>query len=236
MTPRVVIGWPDGGSTSAAFTKSLLDLVRFEALEPSDEYRLVDAFHSTGLYVQHNRNELVKHAMSLGADWLLQLDTDLAFPQTLLRMIFRHADPVTRPIIAGLYANVGNYTEASFEVVNCVYGEQTDGSYKVMLPPKTLQPFQVDAAGTGIMLTHLSIFQRIDWPWFWLELISLTGSAEAQLMNEDIAFCRRAREAGYPIWCDPLAEAVHWKSLPLSPSTLRQFLENARQVRAAMDE
>ena len=53
-------------------------------------------------------------------------------------------------------------------------------------------------------------------------------------MNEDLSFCRFARTAGVRLWCDPLAEAHHNKTVPLLPSTMRSFLQNVNEQKAAM--
>jgi hypothetical protein len=235
---KVFLGWPDGGSVHAEFAKSLVDLVRFEwAEEPSPEYDLLVPDHQTSLYVQENRNILVRTAKERGADWLLQVDADEAFAPTLLRQLMRTASPEARPIVCGVYANVGKLGivgEGSFDVVDCLYHETETGEYVNVVPPSDVRPFRVDACGTGVLLTHLSVFDRVPEPWFWVEQIQPTGKDRPQIMNEDLAFCRAARESGYEIWCDPLAEAMHYKTVPLTPSALRRFLERARAVEAEM--
>jgi predicted O-methyltransferase YrrM len=178
---------------------------------------------------------LVKDCKTLGADWLLQIDSDHSFQPNLLRIIMRTANKDTRPIIAGLYSNVGNMDQGDgkFDVVDCIYGEAENGQYRVATTPVNMQPFKVDAAGTGIFLTHLSVFDKIEYPWFWLALFQNPDGSE-QLMNEDIAFCRAARAKGYDIWCDPLASATHWKTLPLIPSTARVFMNHAKDAFKSM--
>lgn len=228
---KVLIGWPDGGSVNGRFMKSMLDLVKFETENPSDDYEIVIIDHTTGLYVQNNRNNLVRMAQHHKVDWLLQLDSDLEFNVDLLRTLMSTAHAGEKPIVVGVYSNVGNFNAdgpGSFSIVDCLYGEAENGQYRIV-SPRGLTPFQIDASGTGIMLTHLSVFSRIQSPWFWLfEFENADGSR--QLMNEDIAFCRLAREVGIPIWCNPVAEAIHWKTIPLSSSSFREFLTRSKEV------
>lgn len=234
---KVQIGFPVGGSVHPAFCKALLDLQRFELLEPSPDYELLPVEYSASLYVQENRNRLVDLARSRGADWLLQLDTDESFPAPLLRSFMAWANAAERPIVVGLYANVmlaPEATQGGFYAVDMVYRELPTGEYESIQPPATERPFQVDAAGSGALLTHLSVFDRLEEPYFWLELIQPTNRDKPQIMNEDIAFCRRVREAGFQIWCVPSPEITHYKSLALVPSTFRAFMERARRAHQEM--
>lgn len=237
MKQKVMIGYPCGGGVHPAFTKSLLDLQRFELENPSEDYELNSIEYSSSLYVQENRNNLVEWALDKGVDWLLQLDTDEKFQPTLLRQLMRTAHKDTRPIVFGLYSNVQPapaQAEGAYYHVDMIYREVETGEYESLTPGSEVNPFMVDAAGTGITLTHTSVFKKIAYPWFWLELIIPAGKTRPQVMNEDIAFCRAAREAGYKLWCDPLAEAQHFKSIALLPSTFRHFVERAQAVQKEM--
>jgi GT2 family glycosyltransferase len=237
MKQKVMIGYPVGGSVHPAFCKSLLDVQRFELQNPSEDYELVDIEYSASLYVQENRNNLVEWALEKGVDWLLQVDTDEKFQPTLLRQLMNTADKDTRPIVFGLYSNVQPapaQAEGAYYHVDMIFREVENGEYSTLVPTTDVNPFLVDAAGTGILLTHMSIFKKIGYPWFWLEMIVPTGKTRPQIMNEDIAFCRAAREAGYQLWCDPLAEAQHFKSIALLPSSFRRFMERAQQVEQEM--
>jgi len=216
------------------FCESLLGLQAFETLDPAEDYAITQFSSRSGLYVQENRNKLVKALLSEGADWLLQLDGDESFQPYLLRQLMQTADAEVKPIVVGLYSNLGG-TDAmgGTQVINCIYAEAEDGRYRAVDPPETLQPFEVDAAGTGVMLCHRSVFEAMEYPWFWVDLFEHSDGTR-QMMNEDLGFCRAARCAGFPIWCNPQAEAAHWKVLPLLPSTMRGFLKNADQVFADM--
>lgn len=226
---KVMIAYSSGGTVHARFAQCMTELVWFELKEPSPEYEIVRVLGVQGLYIQENRNMAAQHALDSGAEWLLQLDTDISFYPTLLRTLMRNASH-ENPIISGLYANIGNTAaDGGFDIVNCVYAEAQDGKYVPMAPPKDMQPFRVDAAGTGVFLTHTDVFRRMRPPWYFLsQFVNSDGSQ--QLMNEDLSFCRSARLSGYPILCDPLADVVHWKTLPLLSSQFRDMYDNAMQT------
>lgn len=234
MKQKIVIGCPTGGTVMTRFAQSILALQKYEQSQPNDKYEVIDIVFSSGLYIQDNRNKLVLEAQKLGADWLLQIDSDHSFQPDFLRMLMRTADKETRPIMVGLYTNIGDLSEGAFQVVDCIYAETPNGQYRVIKPPDDLQPFEVDAAGAGLMLTHLSVFDKLESPWFWLAMFRNEDGSE-QLMNEDLAFCRTARIAGFHIWCDPMVEGVHWKTIPMLPSTMRSFISKSIEIRRAMD-
>ena len=237
MKPLVLIGYPVGGSVHPAFCKSLCDMVRLESLSPSKDYDLLPVEYSSSLYVEENRNLLVKVARDKGAQWLLQMDTDESFAPEALRLLMQTAKECQTKIVYGLYSNVQLAPESvqgGFYVVDMIYREVANGEYESIVPPSDFKPFLVDAAGSGMLLTHLSVFERIEYPWFWLDLIIPRGKTEPQVMNEDISFSRKAREAGYQLWCDPRVEARHYKTVGLLPSTFRHFLIRAENVEKEM--
>lgn len=234
MKEKVIVGVPTGGSVNFRMADSLLKLQDLEIRNPSERYELIGINFASGLYIQENRNRLVKDAIAMGADWILQIDSDHSFEDgTLLRALMRTANKETRPIVAGLYTNIGVITGQNFTILDCIYAEAPDGKYKIIRPPSNMQPFRVDAVGSGLLLTHVSVYKKLDYPWFALAMFE-NPDGSRQMMNEDMAFCRSARMAGFDIWCDPIAEATHWKTVPLLPSTLREFLGSAMGTKKEM--
>jgi len=234
---RVAIGWSDSGSVRGEFALAMLYLQDWERDHPDAGYELMLPARSVGTYVQESRNSLVRHALAQGADWVLQLDADESFSPALLRMLMSTAAAVGASVVTGLYANVQLFpqelSDGSLAVVNCVYAEAEDGFYTAMVPPADMSPFRVDAAGAGCLLVHRSVFEAVGDPYFWVEWAE-PADGDAQMVGEDFAFCRRAREAGFEIWCNPLAEVMHWKTLPLLASSVRDFMAQARKAHEEM--
>ena len=234
MKEKVIIGIPSGGSVHATFLQSLTRLQRWEHQNPNDRYELIDIVNRSGLYIQENRNNLVKDAKDLGADWLLQLDSDYSFQPNFLQMIMRTADKETRPMVFGLYSNIGAFKhDGSFDVIDCIYRECGDGKYQNITLVDNAQCVEVDAAGTGLFLSHVSVYDKIPYPWFWVTLFG-NEDGSMQMMNEDLSFSRIARMHGFHLWCDPMAEAHHYKTVPLLPSIMRSFLHNINVQKVAM--
>ena len=66
------------------------------------------------------------------------------------------------------------------------------------------------AAGSAGMMVKRWVFDAISThgPWFWNDKKGL---------NEDLTFCRKAREAGFTIWCDPAARLGHISQVSVWP-------------------
>ena len=232
---KILVGYPNGGSVSAMKTHSLLQLQKFELTTPNDQYELIEIEGAQGLYIQENRNNLINLALEMKVDWLLQVDSDVSFQNVLLRMMMRSASKNDRPIIGGLYTNIGNVVgSGEFEALNCIYREVEDGQYTVIKPPEDMQPFQVDAVGAGCLLTHVSVYEKWEYPWFYVGVFT-KPDGKKQITNEDIGFCRNVRQLGYPIWVDPVADLVHWKTLPLVSSQFQTIYEKALQTKEEMN-
>jgi hypothetical protein len=232
---KVLIGIPNGGKIDTMCAYSLWQLQKFELTTPNERYELIEIEGSQGLYIQENRNNLIRMAQEMQVDWLLQIDSDMSFQSVLLRMLMRTADKTIRPIIAGLYTNIGNVQGGGeFEALNCIYREVEDGQYTVIKPPEDMQPFQVDAVGAGCLLTHVSVFDKLEYPWFYVGVYT-NKDGKKQITNEDIGFCRNVRQLGYPVYVDPVADLVHWKTLPLVSSQFQTIYEKALKTKEEMD-
>jgi len=69
----------------------------------------------------------------------------------------------------------------------------------------------VCAIGTGGMLIRSEVFRELEYPWF-----------EHGRASEDLIFCDRAREAGFPIYCDLGSRIGHLTVAAIWPSWVDQ--------------
>ena len=65
-------------------------------------------------------------------------------------------------------------------------------------------PFKVKICGFGIVLVKFEVFEKLSWP-YWKNVFR-PGDIET---GEDIYFCKKAIEAGFDIWCDPVVKCNH---------------------------
>ena len=147
----------------------------------------------SGALIYTSRNDLATMAIHSNADYVFWLDSDMVFkPDTLIRMM----DTLKKndlDILTGLYfRRVPPYSPVLFDRLDingnvCYWSEFKD-------IPEGL--FEVGGCGFGCVLMKTDVF---------FDVQGKFGQMFAPIANngEDIAFCWRARECGFKIYCDP---------------------------------
>lgn len=228
---KVVVGYCHPGNVHAAFHESLLDLLVYDV---AFNKRIVHGGGRLAMQASANlsgpRNEVVKQFLEYGkADWLWFVDTDMVFAPDTLERLLEHADPVKAPIVGGLC-----FTTNQGQLSPTLYGLTGDEEDPTVIrfnewPPDAM--FQVAATGTGCLLIHKTVFERmIDFvnpgtgkkgfnaafPWF------QETTHNDQPVSEDITFCWRAGILNIPVHVNTGIHIGHVKEHQL---TLDLYLE-----------
>lgn len=143
--------------------------------------------------VPGNCNSLCRHMMNNGNwRWLWLMGDDHIFDRDIVARLASHDVDVIVPHCLKRYP--------PWHPV--VYGGgDADGLYYTAeLPEEGLT--EIHAAGSAGMLINRRVLEKIGDPWF-------TPGPGAQGLNEDLEFCRKAREAGFKIYCDPAVGLGH---------------------------
>jgi len=153
-----------------------------------------------GSLIYTSRNELATMAISMGADYVFWLDSDMQFkPDTLIRMM----DTLQKnklDMLTGLYfRRVPPYTPVVFDGLEMRTETICSWSEFKKLPDEL---FEVGGCGFGCVLMDVGVF---------LDVQGKFGNMFAPMGNtgEDLAFCMRARQCGYKIYCDPTIICGH---------------------------
>lgn len=144
-------------------------------------------------------------------DWLLWVDSDMQWEPEAVELLMQAADPDERPIVGGLCFGM-----AKGRLVPTIYqfGHE-DGD----LVTYRVEDYECDAVvrcaatGAAFILIHRRVLDAMRdakfneaFPWF----------QEVQIghrpVGEDIAFCLRAAQLGFPIYVDTRAKVGHHKS------------------------
>lgn len=139
------------------------------------------------LNIPEARNQVLAEAEG---DWVFFMDDDHTFAPDLLMKLLARNVPVVQPLVLSRYAPFGPV----------IMGPQTgDGKahWKYALTttdPTDLKPVHV--AGAAGMLIRREVWEKIPPPWF------TYGELQPDVLSEDMGFCRKVREAGFPIYCD----------------------------------
>lgn len=193
IVPRVAVGYPCGGSVTVPWAKSMMALIAEQTRRPEQARSLQRIIPAQGLYVGRNRNVITRNFLKGGnEEWLLMIDTDIEFrPELLDRMLIAAQG---RDIVA---ANVrlGQHTNAGYQELGELYKPME------ILPEGEIIP--VDAAATAVMMIHRRVFEeiaRLGGPCWFIAMpipMDVAGEPEWEELGEDLAFCKRAKAAGF---------------------------------------
>ena len=154
-----------------------------------------------GSLVWDSRTKLAQRAIQAEADYVLWLDSDMEFPPDLLeRLMATLENKEEADIVTGLYfRRVEPYSPVLFEKIRLA-GIGANWKEFSELPKEDV--FEVEGCGFGAVLMPTDIIMAVAakngdpfWP--------------IAHLGEDLAFCIRARELGYRIFCDQTIPIGH---------------------------
>jgi hypothetical protein len=133
------------------------------------------------------RNLIVDAARHHGCDRILFLDDDMAFPaQTLTQLAAHDVD-----VVSGLY--VGRMAP-HFPLIFSHFEDR--GAHLHVLRGDEPRLLPIAAAGLGCCLVRVSVFDRLERPYFRL------GELNTDVWSDDLGFFKRVQAAGIQSYCD----------------------------------
>lgn len=187
---KIMVAIPCMDQVPTPFCKSIA------TLQTVEECAIV---FNTGSLIYTSRNALATKAMQNEVDYVMWFDSDMEFePDTLVKMLntMREKD---MDILTGLYfRRVYPYSPVLFDQLD-IDGEICYWSEFKEIPEDI---FEVGGCGFGCVLMKTDVF---------FDVQGRFGQMFAPIANngEDIAFCWRARQCGYKIYCDPSIKLGH---------------------------
>lgn len=155
----------------------------------------------SGSLIYTSRNALATIAIQSEADYVFWLDSDMVFKPDILVRMMETLQKNDLDILSGLYfRRVPPYSPVLFEKLDITSETETADYSEYQTIPDSL--FEVAACGFGCVLMKTDVF---------FDVQSKFGNIFAPIGNngEDVAFCWRARECGYKIYCDPSVVCGH---------------------------
>lgn len=147
-----------------------------------------------GSLIYTSRNTLATRAIQTEADYVLWLDSDMVFEPDLLERLMKTLTENDLDIVTGLYfRRVQPYSPVLFKDLTLIRDTFFEWSEFKEVPSDL---FEIAGCGFGCVLMKTDVF---------FDVQSKFGNMFAPIGNtgEDLAFCWRARECGYKVWCDP---------------------------------
>lgn len=187
---KTLIAIPCMDQVPALFAKSLA------LLQKPDDCTLA---MQMGSLIYTSRNNLATMAIQSNYDYVFWMDSDMVFPQDALIRLMDTLKKNDLDIISGLYfRRVPPYSPTLFDKLEMRGNICSWSEFKEI--PEGL--FEIGGCGFGCVLMSTEVF---------LSVQAKHGNMFAPIANngEDIAFCWRARDCGYRIWCDPSVICGH---------------------------
>lgn len=155
-----------------------------------------------GSLVYNARNNLARQAIKAEADYVLWLDSDMVFSPDLLQRMTKVSKENDIDFLTGLcFRRKPPYTPCLFDKLERL--ENGAGASYTAIVSVPDGRFKVGGCGfAGVLMTTdviLSVSAKFNGRMF----DPMPG------FGEDVAFCWRARQCGYDIWCDSEIELGH---------------------------
>lgn len=209
-----------GGMVTAAALRGLLDTQR-ACLALGLPFAVATLTNES--LITRGRNALAATFLKSSASHLLFLDSDIGFGADAALRLLGHG----RPLIGGLYRSK---RLAGAEWVATFPG----GEGATVRRDATTGAVQAEAIGTGFLLLHRSVLERLaeahpetlhqteDGPAhaFFEAAIAPGGG---RYLSEDYLFCARWRALGGEVWCDPAIRLEHHGQVALTGDPMALF-------------
>lgn len=181
---RILIAIPAKNLIEAETFKSIYDLEVPDGYETTFQY-----FY--GYQVEQVRNLIADWVVKGGYDYLLSVDSDIAFPKDTLKKMLSH----DKDMVTGLYIQriPGRHCIEVMRAndrggVSHVPWDQLKGQGLV----------RVDGCGFGCLLIKRHVFEAIEYPQF----VYKSAIDHSNTVSEDVYFCLKAKEKNKEIWAD----------------------------------
>jgi len=172
-----------------------------------------------GSAVTQARNNIVKQ---MEGDWIMFIDSDMTFPpDAITKMIQNIQDKNVDICTAVCYRKVPNFEP-------CIFKKATGNNpqYKFIGDWPRDRLFEIDACGSAFVIIKRSVLEAIKEPWY----------SYSDFLSEDLNLCRKAKDYGFRIWCDPSIPIGHVKGFPYGDMVYRMNEENKRHIKNAPQE
>lgn len=165
-----------------------------------------------GSLIYESRNTLAKQAIATKADYVMWLDSDMTFAPDTMTRLQQHMEE-GKDIVTGLYfRRRPPFTPVLFKTLERIDEDSAKHENYDDYPDNGL--FEIGGCGFGCVMTRTSVLEDV-----FLNYHKCFDPVCS--IGEDLAFCLRARELGYKIYCDSTIKCGHVGQLVVDESVYR---------------
>lgn len=158
-------------------------------------------FESSNLRpVESNRNSIVQRFLKSDNDYLLQIDSDVVPPLNPLFLVDLKLDIVSAP--CWIYQHA--------PILNVYKFDETRDFLRPLDASKNSGLVEIDATGTGIILTSRKVLETIKMPF-----ARKYDENGIEALGQDLYFCEKAREAGFKLYTHFSYISKHYKTIDI---------------------
>jgi len=204
---KLLIAIPTLDYIHVDFMKSLLGLIK----SLDDEQIDYEVKTVSGTLVYLARENLVSYAIGGEFTHVLWLDSDMVFTEELFDDLY----DTGKDFVSGIFhARRPGHQSCIFRSLKPVERFRWDEYPSV--------PFQIGGCGMAAVLVTTEILKAVR------QKCGNCFTPEFSF-GEDLAFCKRATDMGYEIWCEPCARVGHIGHLVVWPEDEGRYLENVKR-------
>ena len=182
---KLLIAVPSHDYMNAQFVESLIKLMRRLSLD-GIQY---DVKFKVGTLVHIARDEIVKEALYEGYTHVLWLDSDMVFDSDVFDILLKSNKNIVTAICRGRHG----------EHKLCIFKDSITAERYSDIPKELIA---IDGCGMACVLMNFKVLYDVF-------MTNGTCFLPTARFGEDLAFCKRAKECGYDIYCEPKAKCGH---------------------------
>ena len=190
---KILIAVPTFENIKPECFKSIYGLARPEGCDLYFDY-------VAGYDCAKARNRIAKNAMAGDYDYVLMVDSDIQLPlDALVKLLECESD-----IALGWYYRKRTKTD---QTVIFTFGKDFNDNNNIkgsVMTHEIPRPIDVKGGGLGIALIKVSIFEKLQYPYF--KFVTYPNDT---VLSEDLYFCNQATASGFNIKCNPSVKGNH---------------------------
>lgn len=182
---KLLIAIPTHDYMNAQFVESLTKMMRHLTLEGID----YDVKFKIGTLVHIARDEIVKENLYEGYTHVLWLDSDMVFDSDIVDILLKAGKEIVTAVCRGRH---GDHKL-------CIFKDSISADRFKDIPENLTE---IDGCGMACVLMNSKVLYDVF-------MANGTCFLPTVRLGEDLAFCKRAKECGYDIYCEPKAKCGH---------------------------
>lgn len=208
----IAAGLVDNGTWAACFGLSYRDTIVSDLLEGRRIVHEIRRICGSG-QLSVARNAVAEVFVDkTDAEWLWFIDSDMGWTWDDAKRLFDSADPVAAPIVGGLCFGLRNTgpgpAHSSHSAMFPTLMRREAGGFTPWWDYPRDRMVRVDATGAAFLVIHRDALEkmRVDGD-SWFTPVAVGD----QMFSEDLSFCIRATNHGFPIHVNTAVKTVHHK-------------------------